>query len=93
MKNIEEIDKRFFGTLLDNIDTKKVSVMVSADHSTPCIIKAHSDDPVPILVSGESIKKDQTVRVTEEEAKKGSMGFLEGSQVVKTCLQLIKSQT
>ena len=92
MKNIEEIDKRFFGTLLDNIDTKKVSVMVSADHSTPCIIKAHSDDPVPILVSGESIKKDQTVRVTEEEAKKGSMGLLEGSQVVKTCLQLIKSQ-
>ena len=92
MKNIEEIDKRFFGTLLDNIDIKKVSVMVSADHSTPCIIKAHSDDPVPILVSGESIKKDQTVRVTEEEAKKGSMGLLEGSQVVKTCLQLIKSQ-
>ena len=92
MKNIEEIDKRFFGTLLDNIDTKKVSVMVSADHSTPCIIKAHSDDPVPILVSGESIKKDQTVRVTEEEAKKGSIGLLEGSQVVKTCLQLIKSQ-
>jgi 2,3-bisphosphoglycerate-independent phosphoglycerate mutase len=92
MKNIEEIDKRFFGTLLDNIDIKKVSVMVSADHSTPCIIKAHSDDPVPILVSGESIKKDQTVRVTEEEAKKGSIGFLEGSQVVKTCLQLIKSQ-
>ena len=92
MKNIEEIDKRFFGTLLDNIDINKVSVMVSADHSTPCIIKAHSDDPVPILVSGESIKKDQTVRVTEEEAKKGSLGFLEGSQVVKTCLQLIKSQ-
>jgi len=51
MKNIEEIDKRFFGTLLDNVDTKKVSVMVSADHSTPCIIKAHSDDPVPILVA------------------------------------------
>jgi 2,3-bisphosphoglycerate-independent phosphoglycerate mutase len=92
MKNIEEIDKRFFGTLLDNVDTKKVSVMVSADHSTPCIIKAHSDDPVPILVSGESIKKDQTVRVTEEEAKKGSIRLLEGSQVVKTCLQLIKSQ-
>ena len=92
MKNIEEIDKRFFGTLLDNIDTKKVSVMISADHSTPCINKGHSDDPVPILVSGESIKKDQTVRVTEEEAKKGSIGLLEGSQVVKTGLQLIKSQ-
>ena len=39
MKNIEEIDRRFFGTLLNNIDTKKISVMVSADHSTPCINK------------------------------------------------------
>jgi len=90
MKNIEEIDRRFFGTLLDNIDTKKISVIVSADHSTPCINKGHSDDPVPILLSGDLIEKDVTVRYTETEAKKGNIGLLEGSQVVKTCLELIK---
>ena len=92
MKNIEEIDKRFFGTLLNNIDTSKVSVMISADHSTPCINKGHSDDPVPLLVSGDSIKDDATVRVTESEAKKGSIGLLEGAQVVTKSLELIKSQ-
>jgi len=92
MKNIEEIDKRFFGTLLDNIDTSRVVVIVSADHSTPCINKGHSDDPVPILVSGDSIKKDETLQFTEEEAKKGNIGLLEGAQVVKTSLDLIKSQ-
>jgi len=92
MKNIEEIDRRFFGTLLNNIDTKKISVMVSADHSTPCINKGHSDDPVPILVSGDLIKKDETVRYTETESKKGKIGLLEGSQVVKTCLEIIKSK-
>ena len=91
MKNIEEIDKRFFGTLLENIDTSKVFVVISADHSTPCINKGHSDDPVPILVSGDSIKDDGTVRVTESEAKKGSIGLIEGAQVVKTALNLIKS--
>jgi len=91
-KNIEEIDKRFFGTLLDNIDSSKVVVVISADHSTPCINKGHSDDPVPILVSGDSIKKDGTLRVTEEEAKKGNIGLIEGAQVVKTSLDLIKSQ-
>ena len=91
MKNIEEIDKRFFGTLLDNIDLKKVSLMVSADHSTPCINKGHSDDPVPLLISGDTIKKDNTKRVTEAEAKKGSIGLIEGSQVVVTALKLIKS--
>jgi len=92
MKNIEEIDKRFFGTLLDNIDTKRISVIVSADHSTPCINRGHSDDPVPILVSGDSIMNDGTLRVTENEAKKGSIGLIEGAQVVKTALNLIKSQ-
>jgi len=92
MKNIEEIDRRFFGTLLHNIDTKKVSVIVSADHSTPCINKGHSDDPVPILVSGNLIEKDATERYTEAEAKNGNIGLLEGSQVVKTCLEIIKSK-
>ena len=92
MKNIEEIDKRFFGTLLENIDTSKVTVIVSADHSTPCINKGHSDDPVPVLVSGDAIKDDGTLRMTEAEAKKGSIGLLEGAQVVKTALDLIKSQ-
>ena len=92
MKNIEEIDRRFFGTLLDNIDTSKVVIVVSADHSTPCINKGHSDDPVPILVSGDLIEKDGTERYTETEAKKGKIGLLEGSQVVKTSLELIKSK-
>jgi 2,3-bisphosphoglycerate-independent phosphoglycerate mutase len=89
MRNIEEIDKRFFGTLLDNIDTGKVAVVVSADHSTPCINKGHSDDPVPVLVSGDSVKKDNSVRFTEKNAKIGSIGLLEGAQVVRTALQLI----
>ena len=71
MKNIEEIDERFFGTLLKNIDTSKVAVMISADHATPCINKGHSDDPVPVLISGDGITNDGSERFTEEFAKKG----------------------
>ena len=89
MKNIEEIDQRFFGTLLDNIDTSKVAIVVSADHSTPCINKGHSDDPVPVLVSGDMVKKDNSTRYTERNAKLGSIGLLEGAQVVKAAIQLI----
>ena len=57
MKNIEEIDQRFFKTLVENIDSSKVAIVISADHSTPCINKGHSDDPVPVIVSGDFIKK------------------------------------
>ena len=91
MKNIEEIDERFFGTLLSKIDTSKIAVVISADHSTPCINKGHSDDPVPVLVSGDSIRKDGTKRFTEQEAKRGQIGLIAGADVIKTAIRLIKS--
>ncbi len=93
MKNIEEIDQRFFKTLVENIDSSKVVIVVSADHSTPCINKGHSDDPVPVLVSADFIKNDGTTRMTEEQAKRGSIGLLQGAEVVPKALELIKSQT
>ncbi len=92
MKNIEEIDQRFFKTLVENIDSSKVAIMISADHSTPCINKGHSDDPVPIVVSGDFIKNDGTTRMTEEQAKKGSIGLIQGAEVVSKSIEIIKSQ-
>jgi 2,3-bisphosphoglycerate-independent phosphoglycerate mutase len=92
MKNIEEIDQRFFKTLVENIDSSKVAIIISADHSTPCINKGHSDDPVPVIVSGDFIKNDGTTRMTEEQAKKGNIGLLQGAEVVSKALELIKSQ-
>lgn len=92
-RSIEDIDARFFGELLERIDASKVAVMVSADHSTPCITKGHSDDPVPVLVSGDMIKSDGTRRVTERDAASGSIGLIDGAQVVSTALRLIRSQT
>ena len=91
MKNIEEIDKRFFGTLLDHIDVSKIAVMISADHSTTCIYKGHSDDPVPLLISGDMIANDDAQRFTEAEAKKGAIGLIEGAQVVKTAIDFFKT--
>ncbi len=93
MKNIEEIDQRFFKTLVENIDSSKVAIIISADHSTPCINKGHSDDPVPVIVSADFIKNDGTTRMTEEQAKKGSIGLLQGAEVVTKSLELIRSQT
>ena len=91
MKNIEEIYKRFFGTLFSNIDVSKIAVMISADHSTPCINKGHSDDPVPLLISGDMIVNDNSQRFTEEDSKKGTIGLIEGANVVKTGIDLFKT--
>ena len=92
-QNIEEIDRRFFGTLMERIDPGKVAVVISADHSTPCISKGHSDDPVPLLVSGNFVRNDGTSRLTEKQAGRGSIGLIQGADVLGTALELVKSQT
>jgi 2,3-bisphosphoglycerate-independent phosphoglycerate mutase len=72
-KSIEDIDAGFFAELR-GLDTRVVCV--TADHSTPCIAKSHSDDPVPILIACRNVKPDGSMRFTEGYAKKGRIGTL-----------------
>lgn len=89
-KNLEDIDSRFFGTLIKDLaGVKNPVIVVSGDHSTPCIKKAHSDDPVPLLVSGKSVKQDGSARFTEKYGKKGSLGLLMGADVLTTAIKLV----
>lgn len=90
-KSIEDIDRRFFGTLLDAIDIERTCVAISGDHSTPCIKKGHSDDPVPLLVSGKIVKHDNSARFSENYAAVGSLGLLQGYEVLGKALQIIRS--
>lgn len=46
---IEYIDKTLFKFLREFVPPKKIKVVVTADHSTPSKLKAHSSDPVPVL--------------------------------------------
>ncbi len=50
--NIKELGARFFEPLIKKIDLRTVRVAVTADHATPCELKAHSGDAVPFLVAG-----------------------------------------
>lgn len=89
--NIELIDENFFGMFLKSV-TRKYVVVISGDHSTPCIKKSHTDDPIPLLVSGDGIKSDGSQRFTESWASKGSMGTLKGSQVISYVLKMMRAQ-
>lgn len=79
---IELIDKYFFGQLLPSLTLDKVIVTVTSDHSTPCSLKAHSDDPVPLLIAGGSVKPDGTKSFSERSCKSGSLGTMIGNQLI-----------
>ena len=79
---IEAIDKFFFSSLLPKLDMNNMILAVTADHSTVCAIKAHSSDPVPLLVAGGNIKPDGSLSFSEKSAKLGSIGELRGQDIM-----------
>ncbi len=79
---IEMIDKFFFASLIPLIDLKDFIVCVTADHSTVCAMKAHSADPVPLLIRGGNIKPDGSLSFSERAAKLGSLGEILGRQIM-----------
>ena len=54
---LEYIDQTFFKFLKDFAPPNKIKVLVTGDHSTPCRLKAHSADPVPVLFYNQSIPR------------------------------------
>jgi 2,3-bisphosphoglycerate-independent phosphoglycerate mutase len=89
-QNIERIDMEFFGTLLKELKNANVTIVVSGDHSTPCIKKSHTDDPVPLLISPKTIGNTKVQRFTESYAKKGAVGSIMGSDVLNKTLGIIQ---
>jgi 2,3-bisphosphoglycerate-independent phosphoglycerate mutase len=81
-KCIETIDKEFFSTAAHRLDDARIAV--SCDHATPCTIKMHSSDPVPLLISG---SKGEGRRFTERNGKSGSLGHLRGAEVLETVIR------
>jgi 2,3-bisphosphoglycerate-independent phosphoglycerate mutase len=88
-KNIEDIDRRFFGTLVQELNKVDAAIVISGDHSTPCIKKGHSDDPVPLLVSSSRVEQDGSARFTEKYAKRGRLGLLMGADVLPTAIKMV----
>ncbi|UCG45914.1 MAG: 2,3-bisphosphoglycerate-independent phosphoglycerate mutase, partial [Candidatus Bathyarchaeota archaeon] len=70
------IDEYLIGPLLKDAPMENTVICVTADHSTPCRLKAHSDDPVPIVISGGKVDADDVTKFCESACMKGSLGLL-----------------
>jgi 2,3-bisphosphoglycerate-independent phosphoglycerate mutase len=81
-ENIEAIDKYFFTPLLSKVDLSNTIIAVTADHSTPCNMKAHSADPVPLLICGAGIEPDGSMSFSEKAARLGSLGEILGRELL-----------
>ena len=86
---VEAIDRSFFAPFLEGLDLTQYRVGVTADHATPAILHAHSDDPVPLLVVGAGIAPDPATgasKFCESTAARGSLGTRRGAEALSILL-------
>lgn len=88
---IEIIDHSFLGPLLEKIELRETIIALTADHSTPCQLKSHSHDPVPLILCGGPIKPGSTQYFSEEACQKGSLGELKGMQLMPLIMKYLKA--
>src|SRR4249920_1054188 len=79
---IEVIDRAFFGELRPGVEPATTIVAVTADHATSCLRKAHTAEPVPLLVTGGPVRPDGTEAFGERACGHGSLGTLMGVEVL-----------
>ncbi len=88
---IASIDRAFFGEVLARIDPVRTVVAVTGDHSTSCVRKAHTADPVPLLISGGPVTPDGTSSFGETSCARGSLGELLGPQILPRLVDLVSA--
>lgn len=86
---IEVIDRAFFAEVLPRLDMRRTVVAVTADHATSCVRRAHTAEPVPLLVSGAGVTPDGVDSFGERMASTGSLGSLRGVDILPRLSELI----
>jgi 2,3-bisphosphoglycerate-independent phosphoglycerate mutase len=63
---------------------------VTADHSTSCARRAHTDGPVPLLVSGGGVDPDGVQTYGETASRDGAIGHIRGIDIMPHLISLAK---
>jgi 2,3-bisphosphoglycerate-independent phosphoglycerate mutase len=71
------------------LDLPGCIIVICADHSTPCSIRDHSADPVPVLIHGDGVRVDDVTRFDEYSCAHGGLTRITGAALLATALDLI----
>ncbi|MBM3308769.1 MAG: 2,3-bisphosphoglycerate-independent phosphoglycerate mutase [Candidatus Altiarchaeales archaeon] len=82
---IEKIDK----AAKQLVGLKDTLIVITADHTTPCALKTHSGDPVPLLMNGPGVRVDDIKEFGERNCAKGGLGHIKGLELMPEILNII----
>jgi len=83
LKVIESLDQGLGGLVKAMEERDDLLVAVTADHSTASVTDLiHSGEPVPLVLAGPGVRRDQISAFDETAAAKGCLGFLRGRELL-----------
>ena len=89
-KVIEDIDRAIAGTAAPLLENEEVVLIAAADHSTPSSgTLIHSGEPVPLLMHGRTLRRDNIKKFDEISAAAGALGQLRGKEFILTVLNAL----
>jgi len=90
-KKVEMVERadEMIGYIVESIDLENTVIAITGDHSTPCEVKNHSGDPVPLLIVGGGVRADYTESFGERECMRGGIGRVRGKYIVPIIMDLM----
>ena len=85
---IEKIDKELYRFLPEKRDD--LVLFISGDHSSPCVFKDHSADPVPLIIYSPTCRRDHVKKFGERYSYQGILGRIQGKQLLNILLNEMK---
>lgn len=85
LQTIENLDNRLVRPILEALPTigEEVAIAVLPDHPTPISLRTHTAEPIPFCIYYPGIKPDSVQSFSENAAKEGSYGLLQGNQFIE----------
>ena len=82
VQKLEEVD----ATVPKLLELKPDVLVVTGDHSTPSMLKAHSWHPVPVLLWGKMARRDKVKTFNETSCTCGSLGTMRAKDLMALML-------
>ncbi len=86
---IERTDRMLQKIINDLKDPQDTYIAITADHSTPCAIREHSADPVPVLIHGEGVLVDDVEVFGERACARGGLCRIRGNDFLLSMLDMM----
>ena len=84
LQTIENLDNRLIRPILEALPTigEEVAIAVLPDHPTPISLRTHTAEPIPFCIYYPGIEPDGVQAFSEQAAKEGTYGLLQGNQFI-----------